>query len=200
MSAEKDQVEEQLERIRGLAVSLGLPERFFELLLREDDWSFVIKLHALLEAALAALLRDAIGRPEAEGFLARLPMSDAAAGKVELAKALGVLDKPYRRYLKKLSELRNHLVHDPNRIGIYLRQHFKQLSEDARRSAAQAFAVGFRADPGWRLAEFENNPKFAIWISALCLLSLFTVHHDLFDIDRRMTALAIKFIDGLPDG
>jgi len=43
---------------------LGLPTGFCVRLQNEDDWSFVVKLHALLESAASDFLAKAFGRQE----------------------------------------------------------------------------------------------------------------------------------------
>ncbi len=43
-------------RLSALEIDLHLPSGFVMRLLDEDDWSFVIKLHALFEAALTCAL------------------------------------------------------------------------------------------------------------------------------------------------
>ena len=41
---------------REIEKSLGLPKNFIRELLNEDDWSFIIKIHVLLEASISFLL------------------------------------------------------------------------------------------------------------------------------------------------
>lgn len=49
------------EAVEELVKELGLPEGFYAELLGEDDWSFIIKLHALMEAAVTGLIVAALG-------------------------------------------------------------------------------------------------------------------------------------------
>jgi hypothetical protein len=46
---------DQLDIVEESEPLLGLEKGFFRKLLTEDDWSFVIKTHALIEAALTRL-------------------------------------------------------------------------------------------------------------------------------------------------
>ena len=46
----------QDESIQELEQALGLPKGFCFKLIEEDDWSFVLKLQALLESAISDLL------------------------------------------------------------------------------------------------------------------------------------------------
>ena len=47
----------------------------------ENDWSFVIKLHALVEAAVAHLLTEQLSRPELSDLFAHLDISNKTTGK-----------------------------------------------------------------------------------------------------------------------
>ena len=60
--------------ITQLERRLGLPEGFYERLVREDDWSFVIKLNALFEAACTHALANRLHAPQA-GTIASVPGS-----------------------------------------------------------------------------------------------------------------------------
>ena len=97
-----------------LEVNLGLKQGFFESLDSDDenDWSFVIKAHALAEAAVSHLLTEAVKRPELSDLFSRLDMSNKTTGKAAFVKALGLLGEEERRFVSAFSELRNRLVHD----------------------------------------------------------------------------------------
>jgi hypothetical protein len=56
--------------------AVGVREGFFHRLVDEDDWSFVIKLHALFEAACAHLLLFHFREPELADIVARLELSN----------------------------------------------------------------------------------------------------------------------------
>lgn len=51
---------------------LGLPNGFYGQLLKEEDWSFVVKLSALFEAACAHILMKRLHTPELEDEIAHL--------------------------------------------------------------------------------------------------------------------------------
>ncbi len=98
--------------ISELEEKLGVSKGFFDALLREDDWSFVIKLHALLEAVCTHLLVHHFSEEAIRGVFAKLELSNKSTGKIAFLKALRLLGRDERRYIYSLSELRNKLVHD----------------------------------------------------------------------------------------
>ena len=70
---------------------LGVPDNFYSELLHDDDWSFVIKLNALFEAACTHVLAARFKTPELEDSLAQLDLLHPKYGKVSLLCKLGAL-------------------------------------------------------------------------------------------------------------
>jgi hypothetical protein len=103
---------------------LGLQRGFFGRLRDEDDWSFVIKGHALLEAALARVLANELHRPELLEVFARLDMADSDFGKLKFAAVLKVVSPENRAFIKKFGEIRNKFVHNVAHVGLTLREYF----------------------------------------------------------------------------
>ncbi|HSG21963.1 MAG TPA: hypothetical protein VLA64_03300, partial [Azonexus sp.] len=95
-----------------LEAKIGVRPGFFAALREEDDWSFVIKLHALFEAACTHLLLFHFKEPELSEVFSRLELSNKTTGKIAFLSKLGLIGKENRRLLSTLSELRNSLVHD----------------------------------------------------------------------------------------
>jgi hypothetical protein len=51
------------EAVRAVEVQLGIHVGFLDRLLHEDDWSFVVKAHALIDAAVSFLVTRALNEP-----------------------------------------------------------------------------------------------------------------------------------------
>src|SRR5208283_2682599 len=102
-----EQVIELIKKLlEPLETKLNLEKGFFFKITDEDDWSFIIKLHALIEAAVSHLLTDVLGREELSDVFAELEMSNKKRGKLAFVRALNLLDEDDRRFISKLSELR----------------------------------------------------------------------------------------------
>ena len=119
-----------------LQEKIGLRSGFFSALYDEDDWSFVIKLHALLEAACTHLLMFHFREPELNDVISRLELSGRTVGKTVFLGKLGLLGKEYRRFVAALSELRNDLVHDIRNSEFSLREFVQSLDPIAIRNFA----------------------------------------------------------------
>ena len=156
-----------------------------------DDWSFVIKLHALFEAALAHCLCEELGRPELASVLAYTELSRDKAGKVEFGKAIGLLTKRERRFLRSLSEMRNMLVHEVRNTGFTFESHVAAMTAPQRSAFYDRFELDVEVDyveiDGNRIPRqqfFLENPKLCLWVAALVLLEYLYQHKEITRLSR----------------
>ena len=134
----------QEEPILEIESQLGLPPGFLRHLYEnEDDWSFVIKIHAFLEAILTHLLAEYLGKPDLLTVFAYLDTSNVRTGKLAFVRAFDLLDKGARNFIHSLSELRNALVHDVSNVGFRFSDHVSQLTENSRKEFIRAFDYAF---------------------------------------------------------
>ncbi|MEW8294812.1 MAG: hypothetical protein AB2715_09110 [Candidatus Thiodiazotropha sp.] len=137
-----------------ISMDLNLPKDFLFGLLEEDDWSFVIKAHSLLEGALSYSLTTATGKEELADFFAEIDMKM----KIDAAKGIKLFDSDLRKFLRALSNLRNKLVHNVSNVGFSFEEYFKNI--DTRNNFVDNFGL-------WK-EEFEiqgksvSNQKFSI--------------------------------------
>src|SRR5436190_1607259 len=82
---------------------------FLSELVDHDDWSFVIKAHALIEVAVTQMLVQCLGDVRLSDFIERLPLSDGRTGKIVATKQLDLLSDSHRKFIHWFSELRNRL-------------------------------------------------------------------------------------------
>lgn len=188
------------ESLHRLEHDLGLPDGFCLELNEEDDWSFVIKLHALIECAVADQITRAFERKELADVFSRAELSNTKTGKLAFIKALNLLPAAHIQFIRSLSELRNALVHRVQNVTANLVDYFKaetanHAPKDLRKFADRwAFGVRvageeYSSDP---VARFHLNisasgkipdgvvldraqiflakPKEAIWFTALTVL------------------------------
>lgn len=157
-----------------LEANLGLAQGFFESLDSHDenDWSFVIKAHALAEAAVSHLLAEAIGRPELADIFSRLDMSNKTTGKAAFVKALGLLDEAERRFISAFSELRNRLVHDVRNVSFDLLEHVESLSVKDRETFLKNFNIISTEVTDDVRNMFRLDPRQALWYSVMAFLGV----------------------------
>ena len=107
--------------------TLGLPDSFTNSLRDEpDDWTFVIKLHAMIETALNHLLIARFKKaelPELETVVPELANSDPKRGKIAFIKRLKLLPDEFCNFIQQFSELRNTMVHDASNFKMKLTEY-----------------------------------------------------------------------------
>lgn len=170
---------------------LGLPEGFYDRLLKEDDWSFVIKLNALFEAATTHILVVRLQAPELEEALAHLDFAHSKYGKVVLLRKLEAITKEQAALLRMIAELRNDLVHDVSSVGFSFSAYVSSLDENQLERLIRAFGRGV-ADPVPiakknipRKDFVKSNPKIALWITSIEVLACLY-------LEKAMTDLRLK--------
>ena len=104
---------EQLQIVEETEPALGLDKGFFQkLLTTEDDWSFIIKTHALIESVLTRLIQVTVQPPPLAEFAETLNLSGGRHSKTKLLRACGRLDDDEEKFVRGLSEIRNRFVHN----------------------------------------------------------------------------------------
>jgi hypothetical protein len=151
---------------------LSLPKDFYKTLLNEDDWSFVIKLSALFEAACTHTLVSRLGAKQIEDNLAFLDQANSKYGKIQLLKQLGAIYPEQAKFLDKIAELRNKLAHDISNVNFTFKQYVFSLDENQKKVFIDWAGLGVADNVKHegqtiRRADFvTSNPKFSIWLTA----------------------------------
>lgn len=173
--------------LSDLEKELSIPKGFFQKIVHEDDWSFIIKLHALFESALSFLIAKSLGDDRLIDIFTELDTSNLKKGKLAFIKILGLLDRDHQTFIQKLSELRNDLVHDISNIDFDLKKHFEGLDLHQKKTFSKHFLFYDKE----RIAIKENHPIFEIgpkpfiWVGALSILSNIYVKKKKLELERQ---------------
>jgi hypothetical protein len=128
-----------VESILLAELNVGLPPfTFYKLIGESSDWSFVLKLHAILECALDRLLR---GRLSGDDFDDRMTFYR----RVELAFDIPEFDRDdhYRNFFFNLNSLRNRFAHRAKYIVADIGTVVRDFPDPKRSRLIQSLAVGF---------------------------------------------------------
>lgn len=184
-------IDEALARISEIERRLGLPKQFYLKLEHEDDWSFVIKLNALFEAACTHLLTVRLQSPELEESFAHLDFGNPKFGKVVLLRKLGCLSQPESKFLQLILELRNKLAHSISYVSFTFSEHLQALDKNQSKS----FAVAVRAEASetiyWNCRDEPRekfilmHPKPSIWLTGADVL--LSMHDSLMRLHEQRT-------------
>ena len=149
---------------------LGLSSHFVLDILREDDWSFVIKTHALMEAAVTTAIRHRLADLSIDGFLGRLQLRRC----LELAEELQAIDAQLLTRIRFFSQIRNEIVHDVTKCSFSFA---KYLSNQDQRNAFQGLFLqgvsGSEEVAGHKVERRQllmENPKLAVIVFLIELL------------------------------
>ena len=158
------------DKLESLQKSLGLPPNFAATLSDDDDWSFVVKLNALFEAALTELICVRLGHNEIREPISRLDIGDTRRGKVIFASKLGLLDGDQNRFIQWLYELRNYLAHDiKTTVGFNLKKYVDNLCPKDKKHYANALKGVSPPDSAF------SKPKDAVFVMAVVHLALIEI-------------------------
>lgn len=116
-------------RLREIEKTLELPNEFLDEMEKENDWSLVIKAHAIIEAILTEVISSALESKEIELIVSRLEFNNVRRGKLAVAKALELVDQDDLEFINILCELRNQLVHSVDHFSFNFESHLKGLDE-----------------------------------------------------------------------
>lgn len=158
-----------LEDISNFEKKLNLPTGFYIKLLEEDDWSFVIKLSALFEAACTHILSVKLNAPELESSFAYLEQANVKYGKLQLLKKLGSINDNQYKFLEKLATLRNELAHKVANVNFTFSSYTDKFDKNQKESFINSFAYNYNdpviiKDKSIPKNEFViENAKIAIW-------------------------------------
>jgi hypothetical protein len=186
--------------IRALEQRLGLPEGFWAHLLDEDDWSCVIKLNGLIEAACTHALIARLRCPEIADQLAQLEIAGSKCGKTAFLSALGCITKQQVTFIRKLAELRNDLVHNIGNAGFEFGAYLGAMEGGKRREFVKGLGYVF-GDPVIHIASgketplsdfFGKQPKLVVLLGARDVLACLHLEYAIADTRSMQEELAAQ--------
>jgi hypothetical protein len=172
-------------------------------LLKEDDWSFVIKAHALVEAAVSQLLTHHAGDSRLAKIFEQLEHANTQTGKLAFIKALQLLTDAERRFLREFAELRNDLVHNVHNVRFRFADYIAEMDRN-QQAAFTNWATYWVAPEGqsaWRQAALRD-PRHVLWVATLsfvgeCIEKTSEAKNRHAQIDRALSILEI--LDSKPN-
>ncbi len=145
---------------------LGLPVGFVRDLLKEDDWSFVVKCHALLESAAIFALSRIFDADAIRPTLAKVDMSR----RTDMLQDLDVLPPENLAAMRALSTLRNDVAHNIGRASFTFGDHLKESKAVSR--FINPFRFVWKEEVQDSLT--RSQPKWTVWLAVVQALSYMT--------------------------
>lgn len=179
------------DEVRDLETKLALPIGFYDRLLHEDDWSFVIKLSTLAEAACSDALAASFHAPDLAACFSTLEMGHKKHGKVALLRALGAIDKEQASVLQVLYELRNKLAHNVSQVNFSFKAYLDCLGPKDRATFIKHVGHGIQplVKGVSRDSFVDGNPKLALWLTFFEVLACLHLQNRAATVKLSMLAI-----------
>jgi hypothetical protein len=174
----------------------GIEDRlsFLKKLEEDDDWSFVIKIQTLVEAAVTEAVVGVVGEPRLKKLVERLPLTDDEVGKLGVATDLGLITKRQRRFIRKMAALRNHLAHKVEYVDFSFDKYLASKDAAALRDWKESISWFTKEDEDssfWQDSSV-TAPRTVIFVSAFMFLVLLHIATVEAGSGRRIDAVALK--------
>lgn len=147
----------------SVCTELGLPVGFLATLNKDDDWTFIIKTHALLETALSHSITKTLFRPEVSNTISRMNIH----AKCQLAEDLHVIESAQVKFIKATTEIRNRLVHNITHVTFNLKLNLSKWPD----KKVAWFLASNELDPKVHAPICRDEPRFIIYHGLLSTLS-----------------------------
>ncbi len=163
-------------------------------LLQGDDWSFVIKTQALLEACITEAVLVRLGDNRIKKTVENLPLVGDEASKLQFAKDLGLLDGAQRRFIKRMAALRNRLAHRVEYVSFKFPDYVASLDRDGIKDWQDSI-VWFGQEPNsrqqWREISMKQ-PRSAVLMAAFLIAALLAIEDNQANLLRAIDAASEK--------
>ncbi len=187
----KDADELLREQFRVLLGSIVEKNDYLYELWDDDDWAFVIKAQALVEDSLTRSIIRHIGESALSKSVVAMPLNGGDASKLAVAKELGLIDSQQKRFVVKLSELRNCLAHRPDYSNFQFDRYILSFTSDEKKSWKQAIPWFENKSGSGKWGEISiTSPKATIHVAVFILVSLLEVGATEKEVGRRIQELS----------
>lgn len=153
---------------------------FLAKLLDDDDWSFVIKSHSLIESLVTEIIIEKLNEPILKSFIERLPLHGDEISKIRIIKTYDLLSKGQITFIAKLSIIRNNIVHKFENLSFTFDNYQRDLNKDNLKNWKNALLESnSNKELQNKLSELvDKDPKIAVWLtlSSFINYSLSLIH------------------------
>ena len=141
--------------------------RFLTNLLEDDDWSFIIKSHSLIESLTTELIIARINQEILKPVIERMPLHGEIVSKINVAKSFDLIPNQQRKFVQKISEIRNNIVHKFENINFTLDEYVSGLDKNQKKNWRKTL-IWEKMDNGIKQGiekTIFETPKVALWLA-----------------------------------
>jgi hypothetical protein len=163
--------------------SLGVHESFLSTIHTDDDWTFILKIHAIVEAGLNQMILNHFAEPRISRIITKLQIGNSGTGKLAFAKALDLIPLESREFISVLSDIRNFCIHDVKNFDFDLKSYVKSLPlgklDEFLRTATFSMLRSLEI-PDFSITEYQqtitDNPRLGILSAGIGFLGDVIIH------------------------
>ncbi|MEY2538156.1 MAG: hypothetical protein QOG67_1896 [Verrucomicrobiota bacterium] len=175
-----------------LTDSVGISKTLLQSLKTDDDWTFVIKMHGILEAGLNHLLMVRLDDSRLSEVVSKMETNNSRTGKMAFVKAYDLLPDDSCSFVQVLSKIRNDAVHDIKNFDLNLVEYFKTFSSKKLKDWKTALASGL--PPITNVDGIERasrdtvleNPRYAIFTGCMAIMFRILQRQTMAEGDRKV--------------
>jgi hypothetical protein len=164
-----------------------------------DDWSFIIKIIAIVESALNRLLTSQTKDSKFEKIFSKISISS----KLSMAYELGFFTSKYEKtFLEFLITLRNKVAHDPDEMDFSFEHYFKQMSDNERNDFKNHMKIDNEKKDEEYYQFIFKYPKEGILIITNSILSVFAFRQEINKVENWIDEYSLEnksILSGLID-
>ena len=189
------------EAAERLEKELGLPANFFNEIHKQDDWSFIIKMHAIFEAAATYILSHRTRNRQLKEIFSKIELSNKKTAKIAFIKAYEILDSEERGYISMLSELRNLLIHNIENVNFSIESHISKMDPNQKKKFVKYAGYGYPdtlkiAERNVSKSQFViENPKLALWQTGVSILGIMYITKEIETLKQQTEEYARKALE-----
>ena len=186
--------------VQSMEKRIQLPDGFLNRLMSDDDWTFVIKSHALLETICSELLVQILGNPSLAKVVYRMELSNKYVGKIAFIESLDILDKKERGFISTLSSSRNELVHDVKKTIFSFHEYINGLDSNQKNNFIEGLGFAFYSDESGKVEGKDRDfilrePQKAIWLSLQNIVAIINMQIDIIVNKRQAVEHRLENLD-----
>ena len=156
---------------RWITETVGISRKLLASLDDDDDWTFVIKMHGILEAVLNHLLLSQFNNPALTDIISKLETNNERTGKIAFINACDLLPENARGFIRLFSQLRNRAVHDVKNFDLNLADYLAALDGNKKKNWKTALTSWMVSKPS---EQFRDRtlcaPRDAIYNCCMMIL------------------------------
>jgi uncharacterized protein with HEPN domain len=140
---------------------------FLKKLLTDDDWSFIVKSHSLIESLVTELIVAKIDENKLKAVIERIPLHGEIVSKISISKTYELIPSDQIKFIKNISEIRNNIVHKFENLNFTFETYLSNLDKNQKKNWKNSLIWEGMNDQIKNRIEQEvfQTPKIAIWLA-----------------------------------